>query len=57
MAITPDSAYDDGVSAYKDGKDFYNNPHVSPTSKKDDFNSWCAGWIYARQNDINGTNT
>lgn len=49
--------YDEGINAYKDGKDFYDNPHVCTGSKKEDFIGWCAGWIYAKQNNINGTNS
>ena len=43
------SAYDDGMKDCKEGKQFYENPHVLGSSKKDDFAAWFAGWCLQKQ--------
>lgn len=44
--------YDEGMRAYKDGKELWECPHVMPTSLKMALVPWMAGWMAAKQLDM-----
>lgn len=44
--------YDEGMQAYKAGKEMWECPHVYQTSLTLALTPWLAGWIAAKQMDV-----
>ncbi len=40
---------DEGFQAYKDGKEFWECPHVQGSSNIHGLSAWIAGWMAAKQ--------
>jgi len=51
------SAYENGMAAYRSGADWWQNPHAHRAGAVMSFQAWFAGWCYAKQLDKDqGTN-
>jgi hypothetical protein len=46
------SYYDQGMQAYKDGKEIWQCPYVDLTSPVNALVPWMAGWMFAKQMDV-----